>query len=300
MLDLIYNETSGSGKCKKIIAKISEALKNRNIKHRLFPTKAKKHATELAKKLSAEGSTDIIAVGGDGTVHEVLNGIDTEKVNFGIIPAGSGNDFIETAKIPLDPMKALEIILTREPKPTDYLDCAGVRGINIIATGIDVEILKRCAKFKVIKGKLQYLLSLIISLFKFEFYNFDTLIDGKREEKEALIVACGNGKVFGGGIQMCPEAQIDDGLMDFVICNKMKKSKIPSAFVKLMKGKILQEPFTEFSRQTHVEVCFDKKTTVNVDGELYEDLPFDVKIVNNELKMYRPQPKGFFRLKNAL
>ncbi len=288
MLDFIFNAKSGNGKGQKIMNFVKEKLEALNIPFRSHVTEYKHHATEIAKNLSENGATDIIAIGGDGTISEVLNGIDVDKVNMGIIPAGSGNDFIESAKIPMNTQKALDIILNETPKATDFLVCSGVRGINIIATGIDVEILERCNKYKFLKGKLQYLLSLIVSLFNFKFYNFDVLKNGERTDKTALIVACGNGKMFGGGIKICPEAEIDDGLMDFVICNQMHRAKIPIAFIKLMQGKILSQSFTEFTREEHVEVCFDKKTTVNVDGELYPGLPFDVSVQKGKLKLYRP------------
>lgn len=288
MLDFIYNARSGGGKGKRAMETIAAELNRIGVKFRNFVTKAQKHAIELAKKLTREGATDIIAVGGDGTINEVLNGIDPQNVRFGIIPAGTGNDFVRSANIPESPLKALDVILHGEAKPTDYMDCSGVRGINVIGTGIDVDILERCERSKILKGKLQYVASLIISLIKFKFYGFDVLLNGERTSKEALIIAVGNGKMFGGGIRICPEAEIDDGLMDFVVCNRMKKSRIPSAFMKLMKGKILEQPFTEFQRVEEVEACFDKKITVNVDGELYEGLPFAVKLVKGGVKLYRP------------
>lgn len=288
MLNFIYNERSGKGKGKKIIKIIKDYLTAKNVEFATFSTRERGDATAIAKDLSARGETDIIAVGGDGTMHEVLNGINTETVNLGIIPAGSGNDFVQSAKIPMDTKKALDVILQNQPKPTDYLDCSGIKGLNIIGTGIDVEILTRCEKYKFFTGKIQYFLSLIISLIKFKFYKFDTIVKNNRTSHEALVVCCGNGKMFGGGIPMCPNAKIDDGLIDFVVCNKMKKSKILNALIKLMKGKILEQDFTEFSLEKQVEVCFDKPTVVNVDGELYPDLPFYVQIKEKGLKLYRP------------
>ena len=86
---------------------------------------------------------------------------------------------------------------------------------------------------------------------------------------------------------MCPEAVLDDGLLDFVVCNDVKKSHIPAAFIKLMKGKILQESFTDFTRCEQVEVYPEQRLTVQVDGELYDDIPFKVEVVRNKLKMYR-------------
>ena len=230
----------------------------------------------------------MIVVGGDGTLHEVLNGFtDFENCRLGLIPAGTGNDFAAAAKIPADPDAALDLILQGEPKPTDFMQMDGVRGINVIGTGIDVEILKRCRASKILRGKFQYVISLIISLIKFKNYKMRTVCNGEEHEYKTLIACIGNGRQIGGGIRMCPEAVLDDGLLDFVVVDDVKKSRVPAAFVKLMKGKILEEKFTRFVRTDRVEVFPEKKLTVQVDGELYDDLPFRVQIVKGKLMMYR-------------
>ena len=87
---------------------------------------------------------------------------------------------------------------------------------------------------------------------------------------------------------MCPKADIDDGELDFVVAGKLKKSRIPGAFVKLMKGKILEQDFTTFERREHVKITFDKPVTIQIDGELYDDIDFDVSIVKGGINIFRP------------
>ncbi len=292
MLDIIYNEKSGSGKGKRTRKKLEKFLQSKNVSYTFHKTSYKRHATKIAEELCKNGATDVIAMGGDGTINEVLNGIDVNKVNFGIIPCGSGNDFIHSAKIPKKSLKALEVILTETPKPTDYMDCSGVKGLNIIGTGIDVEILKRCEKYKIIKGKLQYAVSLIVSLIKFNFYRMKVFTETETfPQNDTLIVCACNGKQFGGGIKICPDAQIDDGEMDLVVANKMKKIKVPGMFIKLMSGKvkkITEKGIFSFTKHNRVTVEFDKPTPIQIDGEIFEDLPFDVTLVKNGLRLYRP------------
>ena len=167
MIDFIVNGKAGYArswlKTKRII---TEILESKGVEYRFHFTEYAKHATKIAKDLCEQGATDIVAIGGDGTVNEVLNGLAVEKVNFGIIPHGSGNDFVDSVSIPHKVADALNVILNESPKPTDFLVCDGVRGLNIIGTGIDVEILQRCENNKIFKGKLKYFISLIISLIK--------------------------------------------------------------------------------------------------------------------------------------
>lgn len=287
MINIIVNPKANGKKAAKIAKKVDKYLTGKGVEHSFFYTDAPRHAIKLAEELSKTSDT-IVALGGDGTINEVLNGLDTEKVKFGIIPSGSGNDFIAAAGIPKNPIEAVDLILSGEAKPTDYMVCGGVRGLNIIGTGIDVDILKRCKKSRILRGKLQYVISLVISLIKFRFYKFYICKGEEKIEKEALIACVGNGHRLGGGIRMCPEAKIDDGELDFVIAGKLKKRKIPHAFVKLMQGKILEQDFTSFERCEHVRLEFDKPVTIQVDGELYDGLDFDLSIVKSGIKIYRP------------
>lgn len=288
MYNIIVNPLSGGGKKKKIVEKVEKRLQESGKEYRFFETEKRGQAAFIAHELTSEGGCDLIVVGGDGTLHEALNGFaDFENCNLGLVPAGTGNDFAAAAKIPADTDKALDLILHTSPKPTDFMQMEGVRGINVIGTGIDVEILKRCRASKWLRGKLQYVISLVISLFKYKNYKMRTVCNGTEKNYSALIACIGNGRQIGGGIRMCPEAVLDDGLLDFVVCNDVKKSHIPAAFIKLMKGKILQESFTDFTRCERVEVYPEQRLTVQVDGELYDDIPFKVEVVRNKLKMYR-------------
>ena len=289
MIELICNPAAHSGKAAKTLKQITDILDKRGAAYNVNFTSEPKDATAIAKKLSEAGAETIVAVGGDGTIHEILNGLDTEKTSLGIIPCGSGNDFIAAANIPSDIEKAIDLILDGTPKPTDYMVCGGVRGLNIIGTGIDVDILKRCKKSKILRGKLQYVVSLVISLIKFKFYKFYIHKDeGEPIKKEALIACVGNGSQFGGGIRMCPGASVDDGALDFVIAGKLKKIKIPHAFIKLMQGKILEQDFTFKEMTEKVKITFDEPVTIQIDGELYDGLDFDLSIVKGGLKLYRP------------
>lgn len=132
------------------------------------------------------------------------------------------------AGIPLDPLKALDLVLNGEAKYTDYMQLdGGVRGINIIGTGIDVEILQRCRRSKILRGKLQYIFSLVISLFKFKNYSVRTECNGQEHRYQSLIACVGNGTTLGGGIRMCPAAEIDDGLLDFVVVDDVRRPPDP-------------------------------------------------------------------------
>lgn len=288
MLDIIFNPNAGHGLAKSFRPTVEKRLIAAGIEYRIHETNCEKDAIKIARDLTEAGSYNIIAMGGDGTVNEVLNGIiDPKKVTLGVIPCGSGNDFAASAGIPADACKAVDIIITSTPKYTDYMECSGVRGLNIIGTGLDVEILERCMQPGFLKGKFKYAVSLIITLFNFKSYKLRLGRDNKYTSHYGLILCAANGKQFGGGIKIAPEAAIDDGMMDIVLVDDIRGIKIIGALLKLMQGLITHQPYTLFERTSAVYADFDEPISVQIDGEIYKDMRFDIKLFHNELKMFR-------------
>ena len=257
MFHFIINPKAGKGKSLKALEYAKQKFSEKQVPFTVHFTSHPRHATEIAHQLTESGETDIVAIGGDGTLSEVLNGlVDPQKVRLGLIPAGTGNDFASNAGIAKRYQEATDQLLTETAKPTDYMQMErGVRGINVIGTGLDVDVLKNCEKAKIFRGKIQYVLSLIKTVITFRFFDFARTISGKTDVHSAMIACVGNGKNFGGGIPICPGAVIDDGQMDCVVVEKIKKITIPSAFphssVTFWKAKISRSrcrtPSTSFS-----------------------------------------------------
>lgn len=290
MLDFIINPIAGGKRGKKMLKNvelIQSRLRERGVEYALHYTENKGGASTLTASLIANGATDIIAVGGDGTLHEVINGFSNfDKVNFGIIPCGTGNDFANALNLPLNPKEAIDLILDNTPKYTDFMQMPTVRGLNIIGMGIDVDVLNRYEKLKK-KTKFGYTSSLIKTLFKFKCINFGANFNGNSKKYFSFIAGIANGKVFGGGLKLCPVADPTDGKLDFVSVDAMNKLKIIGAFIKLKKGKLLTLMQAHHHTTEEIEIIANQPYTVNVDGELYENIPFKVKVVSNTLKVYR-------------
>lgn len=291
MLDFIINPNAGSfkgRKLKKTLKIIETHLHKNNIPYTIHRTNYKNHAIKLTSNLISNGATDIIAIGGDGTLHEIINGFHNfENVNLGLIPCGTGNDFATAVGLPKKkPLKALEVILNNSPVYTDFMQMPGVRGMNIIGAGLDVDVLTRYEKLKR-KNKISYYVCLIKALISFDNIKFKATTDEGEAEYTSFIVGIANGKQFGGGMRLCSEADVADGKLNLVAINSVKKSKIPKLLVTFLRGKILSHPGTTMIKTERVKVETDSPVTVNIDGELYENLPFEVEVVSNKLKMYR-------------
>ena len=291
MLNFIVNPHAGTFKGKKLkqtLKKLEKHLAERNVPYTIHKTNNKGHATTLTRNLIDDGATDIIAIGGDGTLHEIINGFHSfDKCNLGLIPCGTGNDFAGATNIPKDPVKALDLILDGEAKYIDYLQMPTLRGINVIGAGLDVAVLERYEKLKK-KTKFGYTMCLLKTLFGYKGISFECEVDGEKKTYNSFIAAIANGTRFGGGIKICPDAIYNDGELNFVSVDFIKGLPLLGLLLKLKSGKILQaKGATEISAKK-VKITGESITTIQIDGELYPGNSLEVEVVSNQLKMYRP------------
>lgn len=288
VLDIIYNPLAGGlKKMAKNLNLLVEHLKKRGVEFRLHKTEYEKHAVKLTKDAIEKGATTIVSMGGDGTNNEVLNGFcNFENVTFGIIPCGTGNDFASHVGIPLDVTKAADIIIDKPATYVDYMQLPTIRALNVVGVGIDVDVLTRYQALKK-KTKAGYYKCLIKSLLSYKCQNITTDVNGERKDQTAFIAAVANASMFGGGLKICPDAIEHDGKLDLVTVDEIKGLKIVNALLKLKSGKIDKLKQTHRTYAETVKIVGDENTIINVDGELHKNIPFEVEVIHNKLKMHR-------------
>ena len=286
MLHIVFNPVAGKKRATKNLAIAERIFSERNIPYEVHATAAAGDGEKIVRELSEQGETQFVVIGGDGTLHEALNGLSDPTVcTLGLIPSGTGNDFAEALGIPLDGEKAALKIAEGAPSVVDYMQIGHRRSMNVAGLGMDVDVLERCLRGKS-KGKLKYLKSLLSSLFKFKGYKIRIESDGQVQTRDALIAAVCNGSLFGGGIKICPPAKEDDGLMDIILVDCIGGAwKIILAFIQLMKGKIIEYPLTTYFRCEKVEFIPDEAAPIQLDGEVYHNHAFEAKICKG-LKFY--------------
>ena len=274
----------------KKIAKVCARFAAAGVQTEVHRTLRKGHAAEIAAEITSRGERLTIAVmGGDGTLHEVLNGMrDFENCALGLLPCGTGNDFAVAAGIPKNLNRAADIIARGTPSKTDYIELSnGLKSINAVGMGIDVDVLKRAyGRGDVGKGK--YLSALVYCLKHFESYNFTVEYDGKKEKHFGLIAALGNGRQIGGGIKLFPEAKLNDGYMDILLVDYLSKFKTVFAFIKLMLGKINAIKEVTFARVKQARFETEKPCSIQAEGEIYDGVTLDAHIVEGGLKFFLP------------
>ena len=288
MLYLICNPTAGNGRAKHICNDIQTALTNKNIPYTCLFTSARGHATVLAAEAVSKGAESVLAIGGDGTAYEVATALKGTNTALGIIPAGTGNDFIKTLGYPRDPIQALEHILSHPPVKTDVGSMGDRIFLNEIGTGFDVTVLEYAEKAKkYCRGLLPYLYGVIRTMFSYKPLELTYKIDDEETVYEkALVCGVANGGIIGGGIVIAPEAKVDDGLFDVVIVRYIPRWRILPYLPKLLAGKVLTFPETIFCRAKKVTFSAPNML-VNIDGELQKLPQVTLSVAENALLIHR-------------
>ena len=265
----IVNPAAGNGFALKTMDSLEELLKKRKNEYRIYRTEYPGHATEIASRLAGQsGISAVVSVGGDGTAGEVAAGLCGTGKPMGIIPAGTGNDFVKTVGIPNEPLKALELILTKEPADTDTGTVNGQFFLNVCGTGFDVTVLDYAeSEKKRFRGLTPYLLGLIKAIFHYQSVELRVTADGECTEGRYLVCSIANGRFIGGGIPICPEADPADGLLDLVLIQHRPRWQIPFYLPGLMMSGDLKFRITSHRKVSSVQIE-GTKMRINIDGDV--------------------------------
>jgi YegS/Rv2252/BmrU family lipid kinase len=287
----IVNPEAGGGKKLSWLSSISSFFASRGLKFETVLTKAPKHATELARK-AAEKYEVVVAVGGDGTVNEVGNGLIDTQAALGIIPAGSGNDFSKELGYSKNTKKDLQQLISGQVAYTDVgLLNDKVYFFNAFGVGFDGEVAAHARAFlKYGRGFAGYLLSVLSTLSSYHFHRVRITIDSHEPiDKEIFFVAVANGSTYGGGFNVAPGAEINDGFFNICIVDKTSKLYALRQIPKFMKGKHVNLPIVHILTGKNISISADDFLQAQIDGELpARSKSFFIKVLPKKLKIIRP------------
>ncbi|WP_410506224.1 diacylglycerol/lipid kinase family protein [Haloimpatiens sp. FM7315] len=286
----ILNPSAGKGDALKYIPLIENYFNDLDHEFEIKITEYKGQATELAKDFSKKGFHRIYAVGGDGTVNEVLNGLIGSSSILGIIPCGTGNDFIKN--ITSSKKDILKNTIQGTIKEIDIGKINKNYYINISSIGLDSEVTYNARLFKgkkYIPSKLAYILSLLYTPFKFKPLKLDITIDDTNFSQESLLLTSSNGKCYGGGIYITPEADIFDGYLDICSIKKANFFRLMKYIPRALGGKLDGIPEVSYYKAKKVTVNSNKEFTVNIDGEILKSNSVNFEILPKALKILMPK-----------
>jgi len=285
----IVNPIAGKGKSKKIVPLIEETMKKNNVNYQIVETSAPGSAKEIAGEALNKGFNTVVAVGGDGTIYEVVNGIVGRPVNMGIIPGGTGNDLAKTLSIPRDAKGALDVIVKNKVSKIDVGKINGKHFINVAGLGFDCEVLRETQRFKKhLSGMAAYLAGLFKALLFYKGNHVEIVLDGKKISKDIFLIAVANGKYYGGGMMVAPLAMIQDGYFDICLIKNVSKLTVLKLLASFVKGKHLKYEPVESYRAKRIEIISPQGLPINADGEIIGASPIIMECIEGAVSVITP------------
>ena len=261
----VYNPISGKATKAALIKKIERITRSQNLWFEFLTTNESGDYSLLRKRIENEKITDVIIVGGDGTVNQVTNSLRGCDVRFGIIPAGSGNGLAYAAGIPKNINGALQVIFKQGSKKTDAFMVGNHYACMLSGLGFDAAIAHAFAIHPK-RGLITYVQQTLLHFFKAPVYRFEIIMDKYSFFTDAYFISIANSNQFGNNVTIAPKAKLNDGLLDIVIVQKTNKAKMLLAVLKQINGiNNLQEVAKNISGKTILYFQTDALTIRNLN-----------------------------------
>jgi diacylglycerol kinase (ATP) len=290
---IILNPWAGRGTAGERRHELETYLQRAHVPFEIVSTHARGGATELAWQAAEHGYGRIVAVGGDGTINEVVNGIkgaeaaSGKRAQLGIIPLGTGSDFIKALDgvYPNDIAGGVERIAQGRVRTVDLGQARVGEGpprlfVNALGVGFDAQVAAEALKITRLKGIAVYLMAIIKALANYKAHPMVVEYDERRLSRRLLFAAAANGRAQGGGFFLTPDGKIDDGLLDLCLVDNLRLDEIIRHLPKVLDGSHTSLRQVTMGRSRHVTISCAAPMPVQVDGEI---LATDARQVTVEL-----------------
>lgn len=294
---VILNPVAGRGA--RLWPRYKAELKRRGVSVRT--TEKAGDAGHLARVAIESEADFLVAAGGDGTLGEVAGAIiqSGRAVRLGVLPLGTGNDFARTLGIWGEPKRTLDALFEGQTRRVDVgrIECNGRQRIwlNVAGCGFDALVAKRIngwgrqKTMRHARGLAAYLLAVARELSSFRAFDLALELDGERIETAAILCAIGNAPSYGGGMRVCPDADLSDGLFDVCVIEQVSRSEFLRAFPGVFAGRHTAHPKVLMRRCHRIRVESRQPVPVLADGEIVGLAPFCCEIVPDALEMCVPR-----------
>ncbi len=274
---IIANPTAGRGRGERVTSQIMQYLSVKNIDVKIERTTYPQHAIALAKRAASEHET-VVAIGGDGTIREVLEGIGQTKARLGIIPGGTGNDFARGLAIPRKPKEALDVVLAGYSRLLDVaVERDRIFGVSA-AIGFPVTVIDHVNSHQdILRGPVAIIAGVWRTLKNLQSHHVSLTIDGVRRELHTVAILVMNMPYAGGGLMFAPTARYDDGLLSVLIVHPISRGDLAKTLPKIYRGEHISHPKVELIQGK--TICIEADNLQKMfDGDLYGSTPLDVSI----------------------
>jgi diacylglycerol kinase (ATP) len=298
---ILANPTAGGGLGREALPRLKAFASEKHWSAEFRSAESSAEFGQIAREEAAGGRERIFALGGDGTFQALLNAVaGNTNVSIGVLPAGGGNDLASALGSPIDPVQAAEMILTQgEAVPLDAARVCAADGAERLymgggGVGLDAEAARFASgAYRKMRGRSRYLLSAIRALGKFRGFNVRVSLEGSEQtslEGTALLLAVLNTPSYGGGLQLAPEACLEDGRLDLVLLRNLSAFEIARILPRVaMSGEIRTERIQRIC-VTRARIETDRPCAFHADGEIIGVTPVEIAVVPRAMRVWRPRP----------
>jgi diacylglycerol kinase (ATP) len=292
---VVVNPSSGRGRARRSLPRVREALLTAGVDADLRLSEDPGHAPRLAREAVDEGAEIVAALGGDGMVGMVASELIGTPAVLGVIPTGTGNDFARMIGLDRrDPVSAARLLA--EPSVVE-IDAVRVAGggreayyVNVAGAGFDSEVSETANRMRTrVQGTARYVIAVVSTLRSFTPSRFELTVDGERRSLPAMLIAVGNGRSYGGGMKVCPDASLTDARLELCVVGAMSRMAFLRAFPRVFRGTHVTHPKVTMLRGSMVEVAADRRFDVYADGERSVPLPATFQVVPKALRVAVPE-----------
>ncbi len=285
----IINPAAGRGRAKKKWPFLKDHLEKQLGNVDFYQTERAGDAQKIANHLKNSQSI-VIAVGGDGTIHEVANGLIGGNSTLGIIPLGTGNDFVKMLNLPLAVDMAVSVVKKQNIISIDVGKANDEYFVNGMGIGFDADVVVESQKIQYLKGFSLYLYAVIRKIFSYRNRWVTIRTNGEQQKRNIFLIVIGNGQFLGGGFRVTPRAELDDGQMDICILRDLSRLEIVKHLPLVIFGKHLHLKQVNYFGTTSIIVESDEPLPVHLDGEMLGTdlkrievslLPRKLKVIHN-------------------
>jgi YegS/Rv2252/BmrU family lipid kinase len=286
----LVNPRAGRGRGERIARELPALLAARGVQADVRTTEAPRDAVRLAREAAAAGAGLVVAVGGDGTAHEVVNGIAASRATFALIPVGSGNDLAFALGIPSSLDAALDVALRGAQRAIDLARFDDAWFANSLGLGFEAQVTIESRSITRLRGFAIYLAAVLRALAHLRCPHLVIRADDRVLEGRKLLVCIGNGPRVGGGFLLTPDAVNDDGLLDVCVVEGMGRWRVLRTLPKAIRGAHVGDPRITMLRARNIEIESEDGFPFHADGEVIDAARrrLTVRVVPGALKVRVP------------
>jgi len=284
---LLVNPSAGGGRAARLLPRVERALAAAGVPYRLVCTDSLDHGAAEACAAAEAGVTPIV-MSGDGLVGRIGGALAGAEVPLAVIPGGRGNDFARSVGIPSTPERAVQLIAEGTIRSIDVGEANGRHFLCVASCGFDSDTNRIANEAKLIRGAPVYFYASLRTLATWKPARFTVAVDGDTRAIPGYSVAVANSPSYGGGMQIAPNAELDDGLLEVVWIGEMAKLRALRSMPKVYTGTHLDEPAIGLTRGREVRLEADRPFAVYADGEHLTDLPATIRLRPRALNIIAP------------